>query len=395
MATLTITGAQPTPPQVLLDELVADATALAPGLTTTLPGSLIEDLSSTATGALIIQDSAYVDLVNSVSPYTANPFILLQLGNVYGVEQGIGSNTSVYVTFAGTPGYVISVGFIVSDGTYQYIVQDAGVIDSGGYSDPIYCLATISGSWAIPEHTVTELITSVPVSITLSCTNNSTGVPGASAQTLESYQAQVIQAGYAEAQGVPAFLKTLLQRVSGVQPNLISVRPLDGGWQILVGGGDPYAVGNAIYQGIPNINDLQAASTIGTTVTIDIYEYPDIYAITFVVPTLQTVAINCTWNAISSANIVANDVVISLVAPAFVSYINSIYVGQAISILELQTTFISAVSNILPETAISELIFTVYIDSMEIDPPSNGCLVSGDPEGYFFTTLADITITQA
>ena len=131
MAIITPNGAQPTSPQVLRDELVAAATALAPGLTTTLPGSLIEDLASTATGALTVQDSAYVDLVNSISPYTANDFILLQLGNVYGVAQGVGSNTSVYVTFYGTPGFVINAGFIVSDGTHQYTVQDGGVISSG------------------------------------------------------------------------------------------------------------------------------------------------------------------------------------------------------------------------------------------------------------------------
>lgn len=395
MAIITPNGAQPTSPQVLRDELVAAATALAPGLTTTLPGSLIEDLASTATGALTVQDSAYVDLVNSISPYTANDFILLQLGNVYGVAQGVGSNTSVYVTFYGTPGFVINAGFIVSDGTHQYTVQDGGVISSGGESPALYCLATVSGSWAVPANTVTVLITSVPISVTLTCNNVNTGLPGASAQSIDDYRAQVIQAGKAVSIGMLTYLKTQLQNVSGVQSRLISVRSVAGGWEVLVGGGDPYAVGGAILNSLFNIGDLQGASSIGTTTTVTLYDYPDYYNITFVIPTLQTVTLAVTWNAISSSNIVSNAVVTSLVQPALYNYINSIYVGQAISLLELQATFQTAVADILPTTSISELLFVVTIDSIIVNPPSNGVLISGDVEGYFNIELADITVAQA
>ena len=395
MATVGPTGAQPTSPQQLRDELVATAEALAPGITTDLPGSLIEDMASTAAGALTVQDSAYVDLVNSVSPYTANDFILTQLGNVYGVQQGIGSNTSVYVTFYGTPGFVVNVGFIVSDGTYQYTVQDGGTIAGSGQSPALYCLATVSGSFAVPANTVTQLITSVPVSVTLTCNNVTEGLPGATAQSIDDYRAQVIQAGQATSVGMLTYLKTQLQNVSGVQQRLISVRASGGGWEILVGGGDPYAVGNAILNSLFNINALQSATSLGTTTTVTLYDYPDYYDITFVIPTQQSVGIAVTWNSLSSTNIVSNSVVTSLVQPALVSYINSIYVGQPISVLELQTTFQNAVADILPATSISELLFVVTIDSVIVNPPPNGVLISGDPEGYFYTTLADITVTQA
>ena len=213
-------------------------------------------MASTAAGALVIQDQAFVDLVNSVSPYTANAAILYELGAVYGVQQGVGSNTSVYVTFTGTPGYVIPVGFIVSDGSYQYTIQDGGIIASSGQSAALYCLATVSGSWAVPIGTVTVIITSVPSGITLTCTNASTGIPGASAQTLQDYQAQVIQAGKATAQGMPSFLRTQLQNVSGVQARLISIAQSGSNWQIIVGGGDPYQVANAIFTGLFDVGNL-------------------------------------------------------------------------------------------------------------------------------------------
>ena len=104
MPTLTTAGAVPTSPTDLLNQEIAAASALAPGLTANLPGSLVEDMASTAAGAVVIQDQTFVDLVNSISPYTANSFILYQLGAVYGVQQGVGSNTSVYVIFTGLVG---------------------------------------------------------------------------------------------------------------------------------------------------------------------------------------------------------------------------------------------------------------------------------------------------
>jgi len=265
MATLTSAGAIPATPTDLQNAELAAATALSPGLTANLPGSLIEDLASTAAGALIVQDQAYVDLINSISPYSANAFILSQLGAVYGVKQGVGANTSVYVTFSGLAGYVIPVGFTVSDGNYQYTVQDGGIIETGGQSAALYCLATTQGSWAVPVGTVTQIITSVPSGYSLTCTNLTAGVPGQAAQSLQDYQAQVIQAGYVTCQGYPTFLKTLLQQVSGVQARLISIRvPQANQWEIIVGGGDPYAVADAIFKATPDISTL-----VGSTLEVN------------------------------------------------------------------------------------------------------------------------------
>ena len=268
MATITSAGAVPATPQQLKDAEIAAATALSPGLTANLPGSLIEDLASTAAGALVVQDQAYVDLVNSISPYSANPFILSQLGNIYGVQQGIGANTSVYVTFIGDPGYVIPVGFTVSDGNYQYTVQDGGIVQTNGQSSPLYCLATQSGSWAVPIGTVTQIITSVASGFTLTCTNLTSGVPGELAQTVPQYQAQVIQAGLAVAQGMPTFLKTQLEKVVGVQSRLISIRAVGvGEWEIIVGGGDPYSVAYAIYTGIFDISNIVGSTILADSIT--------------------------------------------------------------------------------------------------------------------------------
>jgi len=543
MPTLTTAGAVATSPTDLLNQEIAAASALAPGLTANLPGSLVEDMASTAAGAVVIQDQTFVDLVNSISPYTANPFILYQLGAVYGVQQGVGSNTSVYVIFTGLPGFVIPIGFTVSDGTYQYTVQDGGIIGSSGQSSSLYCLATTAGSWAVPAGTVINLVTSVPSGFTLTVTNPSAGLAGATAQTIQSYQAQVIQAGLATAQGMPTFVKTQLQNVSGVQNNLVAVRNLGSNqWQIICGGGDPYQVANAIFNAIPDISILTGSTLLVTAITnanpavvttnlnhgysngqliqftgvtgmsginnisgvaisaitwssstvtvtlasahglstgdtatgiitgctptgyngtftitstgtttftyslttnpgtisvkgtastwftvtkissttfsintnstssgsytsggvitpnlrnetVTIYDYPDSYNISFVIPPSQLVNINLVWNT-SSSNYVSPSAVAQLGQPALAAYINSIYVGQPINVFEMQSVFQTAIQGIIPPQSLSRMVFTVAINGVDVSPSSGTGLIYGDPESYFSTSSAYISIAQ-
>jgi len=453
-----------TPPATLAAEAFAIAQGLAPDITS-LPANLIGDMNATSAGSLSVAQQALVDLVNSVSPYTANAPILYQLGNVYGVQQGVGSNTSVYVTFSGTPGFVVNIGFTVSDGTYQYTVQDGGIVESGGVSAPLYCLATTAGSWAVEIGKVNQLITSVPLGVTLSCTNTTAGLPGAAAQSLQAYQAQVIQAGLATGQGMATYLKTQLQNVSGVQSNLVAVQQVTAptaGWKVIVGNGDPYAVAQAIYTGLFNILDLVgangfigtgsisgttltitsvtagtitlgcpiegtgvAANTIvtalgsgtggtgtysvnnsqsvssetltsgGSTETVSIQDFPNTYTITFVIPLQQSVNVGINWTTIAGTNFVSNTVVASAVQPAIVNYINSLYVGQPISILEMQQVFQTATANIIPQANINKLTFAVQINGVNAPPDANGILIRGSSEGYFYTTTANITVTNS
>src|SRR5271157_2456502 len=261
---MTASGLQPQTATALNQAIIAGATALAPGLTATLPGSLIEDISSTDTGACLVMDQARVDVINSITPLGANPFLLYQLGQQFGVTPGQTTNGSVYVVFTGSVGYVIPIGFTVSDGTNQYTVSDGGIIASSGQSQPLLAVATTSGSFAIPAGTVTQFVTSVPTTITLSVTNPLAGTPAQSAQTISSYRAQVLQAGYVASVGTSPYLKTLLGNVPGVNPNLISVRNIPSvGWEVIVGGsGDEYLIANAIFQAMPDIS-LLVGSTLG------------------------------------------------------------------------------------------------------------------------------------
>lgn len=264
---MTPEGLQPQTPQALNDQLIANAIALSPGLTANLPGSLIEDMSSTGTGGLIVCDQAAVESVNNVTPRGANEFVLGNLGSIYGVQPGISTNTAVYVVFTGTVGFIIPVGFTVSDGSHTYVVQDGGIVESGGSSVPLYCVATTTGAWAVPPGTVTNLITSIPGTITLTATNPGAGTPSPGAESVDVYRARVLTAGEATSVGMVPFLKTQLYNVSGVQQRLVRVRSANGGYQVIVGGGDPYSVAYAIWKSLFDVNSLRGSILTATAIT--------------------------------------------------------------------------------------------------------------------------------
>lgn len=269
---ITAAGPQPQPPADLRAQLVSLAVAADPGLTTDLPLSLIEDIASTDVGALTVCESARVGAINAMTPFAANAYTLNQLGQIYGVPLGLGFTTSVLVVFTGPAQFVIAKGFTVSDGTFQYVAQEGGVIGSGNTSLPIFCLATIQGSWVVPENTVNQLITSVPQEILdgsppLTATNPQAGTPGTGPQTQEDYRAQVLQAGQAISQGMATALRTELDKVPGVQPRLVAIRQVSGGWEIIVGGGDPILVAYAIYRGLFDISTLVGSTLFITGAT--------------------------------------------------------------------------------------------------------------------------------
>ena len=390
---MTSAGVLPQTAASLHSQVIDGAIALDPGLTANLPGTLIEDIASTDTSALVLIDQAQVETVNSMTPYGCNLFILNQLGQIYGVQQGIGSNTSVYVVFSGTSGYVIPQGVIVSDGTYQYITQASGVISSGGTSGSVYCVATSSGSWGVPANSVTTIVSSVPASITLTVTNPNTGIPSSTGQTPEQYRTQVLDAGLVTCSGTPNAIRTALASVSGVQQNLISIRERSNKWEVIVGGGDPYEVANAIFNSIGDPLTLIGSATTARNQNITIYNTPDSYVITYVVPVQQEVTVEIDWKT-TATNAVSNDAVQALATEPVRAYLNNLYPGQPINEYELQYIFQEAIVSLVPTPLLTYIDITVTIDGSVVPPSAGTGVVEGDPEGYFFCPTNGVTTVK-
>ncbi|MHB1937597.1 MAG: baseplate J/gp47 family protein [Acidobacteriaceae bacterium] len=457
-------GPQPTPPSVLQQALLQAVAAQVPGYTATLPGSLIEDISSTDVGALVAIDQARVDAVNSVTPYGANPFVLAQLGAQFGIAQGTPANASVYVVFSGPAGYVLQPGFTVSDGSNQYALQNGGIIGASGTSPQLYAVATNAGTFPIPANTVNQIVTSVPSTYTITVNNPEAGTPATSSESVQSYRSRVMLAGTVSATGTPALLKSLLYSITGVQQQYVSVNHLSGGWQVICGGGDSYSIANAILQAVPDISVLQGSqlaitamtaanpvvittnlnhnfvagntftvvgadpaaydltytvasvtsTTITTTtdgstfgiyvsgasfspnprnVTASVFQNPNTYDITFVNPPQQIVTVAVTWNT-TQPNFTAGLSVNQLAAPSIQSYINYIYVGQPINLLEMTAIFQNAVSAILSAPNITTLTFAVTINGVIVTPSAGTSIIEGDPESYFYASATGVTVAQ-
>lgn len=396
---MTASGPVPTPPVTLLAQLIALVMASNPGYTV-LPSGLIDDISGTDVAALSLNDQARVDAVSSVTPFGANPYILTQLGQQFGIPQGVGTNTAVDIVFS-TPtsgagsaiGYVIPAGFTVSDGTYQYVAQEGTILQSGGSSGTVTAVATQSGSWAVPADTVNQIVTSVPSPYTITVTNPQAGTPAQAAETIEDYQSRVLQAGLAAATGTLPYLKTLLDSVTGVVPRLVSVQQAATGWKVIVGGGDVYSVAYAIYLGLTDISRLVGSVTPDRNVSATIFDNPDSYTVIFVDPPAQIVTATVTWNT-TLANFTAGAQVNSLAAPALVNYINSIQVTQPINELAMTAAFQEAVATVISSLNITTLTFTVYINGIETAPSAGTSIIPGDPESYFSAAQNAITVQQ-
>ena len=477
---MTDQGLQPRAPADIRAEMVARVAFTNPDYTANLPASLIEDMVSTGTAAVVESDQFLVDLINSISPRGANPFILRQLGLTYGVLPTDATNTSVYVVFVGPPGYVVVQGFQVGDGNYTYTCQGGGIIGASGQSLPIYAVATMPGAWAVPAGSVRVLLTSVPELIAnagFGVINPADGIPATAGETIESYRDRTMTAGLASTMGMSRYLKTLLWQVPGVIKRLVSIRQdeASGRYVVLAGGGDPYQVGYAIYYALfwvgglltPQIEVIGISKTnpcvvqtednhnlttgmvetitgvIGTGRLVDpslgigsqpwmitaidpthfsipfdntpigayvsggvvapnpileevtISDWPDHYAVEYVIPPAQTVAITATWKT-DSPNYISPASVASLAATAVLAYVNNIPAGvQPLSIYELENAFLDAVDPVLPRETVTSLVFAISVEGVGVQPEPGSGVIWGDVNSYFYLDVGNLIIVES
>lgn len=259
----------------LREKVVKYAKSVSPGFTDDLPGSLVEDIVSTAVGALLTCDAARVEVLNSIGPRTGNEFMLNDLAAQYGIpaRQGEGL-TTVNIEFSGPPGFNIPKGFIVSDGTHQYSIRKDNIIPDSGTTKLITAYGTVSGVWDIPANTVKNLVTSVPKEITLTVNNPSTGIPGSDAETVFDFRSRVWDAGMATVYAIPKTIRTALAAVENVNPRLVSVVQSGKSFIVMCGGGDVYEMAGAIFNSAGDFTKLEGLDleiemlTTGTVTTI-------------------------------------------------------------------------------------------------------------------------------
>jgi Baseplate J-like protein len=386
-------GPVATPPATIQAQINTLAISASPGLTSNLPGALIEDVLSTEVAGVSIIDQTRVDSVNAVAPGTANPYILAQLGTQFGLPQGLAANGSVLEVFTGSPGYVIARGTVVGDGTNQYVIQDGGTCATDGDSQPLQAIATSSATFPIPANTVNQVITAVPSPFTLTVTNPVAGVSALAPESTAQYRSRILQA-WNPAQGVMSAIKTRVLAVPGVSPRLVSVQQVGTLWEVICGGGDPYQVAGAIYTGAGYVG-LLAGSQIDPTrdVPVTIFDAPDYYEVIYVAPPAQAVTCAFVWNT-ALPNFTSGPAVDQYLIGAGQAYFNSILVGQPINLMALQQQAQAAVAPVLAVENLSTLLFTITINTVEQSPTAGTSLIPSDPESYFQAAPNAITSVQ-
>lgn len=390
-------GLQPQSPTSLRDQLLAEAAVNSPGITQNLPGSLIEDISSTDVAAIQLIDQAKIETVNSLTPNGANEFLLGQLGTIYigEAQPGKPTNTSVPLVFHGTVGYVVPQGLLASNGSAVFQVVKGGPITGGGSSAPLTALSVLPGSFGVPANTVNQIKTSVPGNVNLTVNNPTAGTPAGAGESWYSFRTRVLESGLVACVGSGRCIKTMLGRVPGVQPNLISVVVAPGTMKIIVGGGDAYEVAYAILQAVENPASLIGSATTARNITVSLIDPPNTINVIFVNPPVQTVTLGVTWNTPASF-FTGGGAFAGLVQPPLVAYINSVQVGAPINVLVMNDIFKDAVSSLLDPNLLTRLVFSVTING-SLTPPATGTYeVLGEAESSFFTAVdgSGITVLQ-
>ncbi|MBR8264982.1 baseplate J/gp47 family protein [Burkholderia cenocepacia] len=396
--TITASGLVPRDPADIQADIVARVSKARPGYTANVPGSMVDDIIGTDVAAVTLMEQARVDTINSLTSPTAQPYILNQMAIQLGIQPGTTTNGSVDVVASNsTPGFVFNKGFIVSDGSKQYVLTTPTAVRQDGTTGLMNFVCQTAGTFAIPAGTVTIPVTPLPNGITVKLTNPQDGVPGAAQEDIAAFRARVLETQRAVSQGFLTTLRTSLQQVPGVSSRLISIAytgsDTTAGYRVIVGGGDDTDVATAIFTSMFDIPALMKSADNTRNVVVNIRDGADTYPIPFVRPLQQNVGVTVTWNTLSG-NVINNDAIAQTIQPAVLNYINGILVGGYINENTLRKRVTDAMATVIPEEDITRLVFGYTINGQPVAPASGEQEIRGNAEGYFVTSVAAISVVR-
>ena len=393
--TMTASGLIPRTPSQIRSDLQNSLLLKDPALTLDDPAysEIIPSWLDTSVSCVEEIEQAAIDTINSIDPTLSNEMIADSLGSTLGIIRNESARASVYVQFScATDGYNIPKGFLVSDGSYQFYVLEGGFIVDG--IAMLYCVCTVDGIIPIAENTVKYIVTSVPSPYVITCTNPVSGNQGNELETLSHFKSRYILSFNRVSTGTIPYAKELLSAVNG---NLkrISIKQTNGKIKIIVGGGNPYAIGEAIFKSGLDISVLEGSATESRNFNVSILDYPDTFNILFVIPFSRQVSISVIYSLLTVL-VIPDSAVASAAQPALSDYINQLAVGYDINLLELNEIFKESIRTIGIDTQfLSNLEFSVSINGVAVNPIVGTTLIAGNSEGYFTNNPNSITVIRS
>lgn len=375
---------------------------VSPNLDTNLPAGLLSGIIDTGSVVVAMCERAASSLALTVSANSALTTDLEQVGESLGIiRRGI-TYASAQITFSGAAGTYIPSGTVVSNssGTHTYLTNAGVIINSSG-SVTVSCTSPnvliVDNPNTLQDYT--------PVIIGVSCTNLTSSSIGSRLPETDAEYASRIKMAYTYA-GTNTFRAIIseVSNITGVNRRLVALNRVEyqasplilSGYRLIVGGGDRHEIANAVYGLISDPSLLRPSLTAIRNTSVSIIDGGSSVGIVIVEPSVQlvTATINYTSNEthdisgfISAAKAVAYD------------YINGIKLGYPLNIMMLESLIRaeSVSGGYMTNNGLTELIFTFSITKDGtplgvVSPDAGTRLISGDAEGYFYTTLGQITV---
>lgn len=279
------------------------------------------------------------NVMNSVSPLYANDFMVLELGEAFGLKIKDKALPNTTITFYGLAGVVIPEGVEIgnADGSKKFITTKSGIINASGQVS-IYCEGADYYDTPTPANTLNVLLNQV-LNVT-SCTNLNDAVETTPAETISEFRKRFQTRALANRSGTVATLDNALKEIEGTVDRLSTYKAsqvVDEGVkkaviEVVVGGGDDYSVALAIFNSIlypdilvSNPSGNETNRTVNINVTFNGVDFPIIYTR----PKINQLSINISLTVQSGFINIPSEAFTLLLRPYYEDYVDNLKIGYA------------------------------------------------------------------
>lgn len=334
---LTSNGIIKDDPKAILDDLTNKASQQVDGFSN-IPSGIQNNLLQESVILLSKFQDMAANTMNGISPSYANDFLVLELGEAFGLKIKDKQLPNTTITFYGLPGAIIPEGIQVSnaDNSKTFTTTTSDIIKANGQVS-IYCEGADYYDNIAPANSLNVLVNQIQnVS---RCTNLNDAVGSTPAETISQFRERFQNRAMANRNGTIAVLTNKLKEIEGVQDRLCTYKAsqireddyVKAVLEVIVGGGDDYSVAYALFSSIiyPDIF-VSNPSNDETNRTIKLeVSYNDVnFPITFTRPKINQLTINISLSVQSGFINIPSEAFRLLLLPYFEDYVNNLKVGS-------------------------------------------------------------------
>ena len=279
------------------------------------------------------------NVMNSVSPLYANDFMVLELGEAFGLKIKDQALPNTTITFYGLAGVVIPEGLEVgnADSSKKFITTKSDIINATGQVS-IYCEGADYYDTPTPANTLNVLLNQV-LNVT-SCTNLNDAVESTPAETISEFRSRFQTRAQANRSGTVATLDNNLKEIEGTVDRLCTYQAsqiIEEGVkeaviEVVVGGGDDYQVALAIFNSVlypdifvSNPSGDETNRTVNINVTFNGVDFPIVYTR----PKINQLSVSISLTVQSGFINIPSEAFTLLLRPYFENYINNLKIGYS------------------------------------------------------------------